>query len=185
MEHKKDKVEEEHVPETNGVTEGEELEEIKNGETVLSYDALKQEADGYLDSLQRERASFANYRKRVEQEKAELFDRSLGEHVKIFFPVIDDLERALKHRPKDEDSNCASWADGIALILQKLLKTLESKGVTPLEIQPGDAFDPNTQEAVTHEEHDEFHDHQIIEVVQTGYKLKDRIIRPAMVRVAK
>ena len=144
---------------------------------------LRKQSEDYLDSLQRERASFANYKRRIDLDNANLAERLLAEHVKFFLPVADDLERSLLHRPEDPD--CASWISGIELILQKLLRTLETKDVRPLNLKPGDMFDPNTQEAVTHEENDTFTDGQIIEVVQTGYQIKDRVIRPALVRVAK
>lgn len=65
------------------------------------------------------------------------------------------------------------------------MKTLEAKGVSALDVKPGDEFDPAFHEAVTHEENPDYSDSQVIEVVQTGYKLKDRVIRPALVRVAK
>lgn len=144
---------------------------------------LRKQSEDYLDSLQRERASFANYKRRIDLDNASLGERLLAEHVKFFLPVADDLERSLLHRPEDPD--CASWISGIELILQKLLRTLETKDVRPLDLKPGDMFDPNTQEAVTHEENDTYADGQIIEVVQTGYQIKDRVIRPALVRVAK
>ncbi len=144
---------------------------------------LRKQSEDYLDSLQRERASFANYKRRIDLDNSSLAERLLAEHVKFFLPVADDLERSLLHRPEDPD--CASWISGIELILQKLLRTLETKDVRPLNLKPGDMFDPNTQEAVTHEENDTFTDGQIIEVVQTGYQIKDRVIRPALVRVAK
>lgn len=146
-------------------------------------DAALAKADEYLDSLQRERASFANYKRRIDLDNASYADRLLAEHVKFFLPVADDLERSLLHRP--EDPECASWIMGIELILQKLLKSLEAKDVRPMDIKPGDMFDPNTQEAVTHEENDTYTNGQIIEVIQTGYQIKDRVIRPALVRVAK
>ena len=146
-------------------------------------DAALAKADEYLDSLQRERASFANYKRRIDLDNASYADRLLAEHVKFFLPVADDLERSLLHRP--EDPECASWILGIELILQKLLKSLEAKDVRPMDIKPGDMFDPNTQEAVTHEENDTYTNGQIIEVIQTGYQIKDRVIRPALVRVAK
>ncbi len=144
---------------------------------------LRKQNEDYLDSLQRERASFANYKRRIDLDNASYADRLLAEHVKFFLPVADDLQRSLQHLPEDPD--CASWISGIELILQKLLRTLEAKDVRPLELRPGDMFDPNTQEAVTHEENDTYADGQIIEVVQTGYQIKDRVIRPALVRVAK
>jgi molecular chaperone GrpE len=144
---------------------------------------LRKQNEDYLDSLQRERASFANYKRRIDLDNASYADRLLAEHVKFFLPVADDLERSLLHRP--EDPECASWIQGIELILQKLLKSLEAKDVRPMDIKPGDMFDPNTQEAVTHEENDTYTNGQIIEVIQTGYQIKDRVIRPALVRVAK
>ena len=144
---------------------------------------LRKQNEDYLDSLQRERASFANYKRRIDLDNAIYADRLLAEHVKFFLPVADDLERSLLHRP--EDPECASWILGIELILQKLLKSLEAKDVRPMDIKPGDMFDPNTQEAVTHEENDTYTNGQIIEVIQTGYQIKDRVIRPALVRVAK
>ena len=150
-------------------------------ETQLSD--LQARVDEYLDSLQRERASFANYKRRIDQENAAMAERLLGEHVRIFLPVVDDLERALEHAPTDPD--CANWIAGVELILKKLLSTLEKQNVTVIDLKPGDLFDPNNQEAVTHEENENFTDGQIIEVVQTGYQLKERIIRPALVRVAK
>jgi len=146
-------------------------------------DELRKQNADYLDSLQRERASFANYRRRIDLDNAGYADRLLAEHVKFFLPVVDDLERSLQHRPENPD--CAGWTSGVELILQKLLKTLEAKDVRPLDLKPGDTFDPNTQEAVTHEENDTYTDGQIIEIVQTGYQIKDRVIRPALVRVAK
>lgn len=165
--------------------ENQENEELFEEETGVQneLDAALAKADEYLDSLQRERASFANYKRRIDQENAALADRLFGDHIKIFLPVMDDLERALNHTPSDPD--CANWISGIDLIRKKLVKTLESRNVTIIDLKPGDLFDPLNQEAVTHEENDQYSDGQIIEVVQTGYQLKDRIIRPALVRVAK
>lgn len=165
--------------------EDQENEELFQDETVIQneLDAALSKADEYLDSLQRERASFANYKRRVDQENALLADRLLGDHIKIFLPVMDDLERALNHTPSDP--NCANWISGIELIRKKLLKTLEAQNITAIDLKPGDLFDPLNQEAITHEENDQFSDGEIIEVLQTGYQLKERIIRPALVRVAK
>jgi len=144
---------------------------------------LKAQSAEYLDSLQRERASFANYKKRVDQDNLLVYDNALADLIKVFLPVVDDLERAMKNRPSDPEAD--PWISGIGLILQKLMKTLDARGVSALDVQPGDDFDPAFQEAVTHEENPEYSDSQVIEVVQTGYKLKDRVIRPALVRVAK
>ncbi len=156
---------------------------IEDNGKLTDLEAATAQALEYLDSLQRERASFANYKRRIDQENAAMAERLLGEHVKLFLPVVDDLERALKNAPHKAD--CAGWIEGVDLILKKLLKTLENHNVSVIALEPGDYFDPNNQEALTHEENDRFSDGQIIEVVQTGYQLKDRIIRPALVRVAK
>ena len=165
--------------------ENKEQEEIIQQEDTQESELenLQAKAEEYLDSLQRERANFANYKRRIDQENAALADRLLGDSVKLFLPVVDDLQRALNHPPADPD--CANWIAGIDLIRKKLLKSLESQNISVIELNPGDLFDPNYQEAVSHEENDQFSDGQIIEVVQTGYQLKDRIIRPALVRVAK
>lgn len=144
---------------------------------------VKEEAAENLEGLQRERASFANFKRRMEQDAMAVYDNSLADHVKPFLPVIDDLERAIKHQPISPEVQ--QWCIGLELIVQKLLKTLNELGVEALEVKPGDLFDPNTQEAITHEEAEGFEDGQVIEPVQTGYKVKDKIIRPTLVRVAK
>jgi len=171
----------ENAPEQGG-------QEAAAGESELqalqsACESLKAQSAEYLDSLQRERAGFANYRKRVEQENHLVYDNALADLIKAFLPVVDDLERALRNRPTDPELE--PWVSGIALILQKLIKTLDAKGVSALDVQPGDEFNPAFQEAVTHEENPDYSDGQVIEVVQNGYKLKDRVIRPALVRVAK
>lgn len=144
---------------------------------------VKAEAAENLEGLQRERASFANFKRRMEQDAMAVYDNSLADHIKPFLPVIDDLGRAIKHQPIDPEVQ--QWSVGLDLILQKLLKTLTDQGVQAVEVKPGDLFDPNTQEAITHEEAEGFEDGQVIEPVLTGYKLKDKIIRPTLVRVAK
>jgi molecular chaperone GrpE len=95
---------------------------------------------------------------------------------------MDDLERALQDQPSNEDS--IAWAEGIEMIHLKLKAILESENVEPIEGQ-GQPFDPLYHEAISYEESDEFANSEIIEVVQKGYKLGDRVLRPAMVRVAK
>ncbi len=161
-----------------GPADGSELQALQS-----ACESLKAQSAEYLDSLQRERASFANYRKRVEQDNHLVYDNALADLIKAFLPVVDDLERAPKNSPSDPEAD--PWISGIAPILQKLMKTLEAKGVSALDVKPGDEFDPAFHEAVTHEENPDYSDSQVIEVVQTGYKLKDRVIRPALVRVAK
>lgn len=143
---------------------------------------LQAEAKEYLDGWQRARAEFANYKKRIEREREEARARIAGEIITRYLGVMDDLERALAKAPEDEA--CAEWVAGIELIHAKLKAILEAEGVETIEAE-GERFDPNYHEAISYEESDEFEGGSVIEVTQKGYKLGDRILRPAMVRVAK
>lgn len=139
-------------------------------------------ADEYLDGWQRSRAEFANYKKRVEREQAQIHQTAAGNLAKRYLEVIDDLERALKNRPQEDEG--AAWANGIELVYRKLLTILESEGVTQMQAD-GQDFDPTLHEAITSEQSDQHESGQIIEVLQQGYMLGDRVLRPAMVRVAR
>jgi molecular chaperone GrpE len=142
----------------------------------------RQKADEYLDGWQRSRAEFTNYKKRVEKEQSQTYQVAAGSVIKRFLGVVDDLERALKNRPQDGDG--AVWAEGVELIYRKLLNILENEGVTPIQAL-GQPFDPNIHEAVISEESNEHESGQVIEVLQQGYTLGDKVLRPAMVRVAR
>ncbi len=146
-------------------------------------DQLQSQADEYLDGLQRERANFANYKKRIDQESVNTYNNALSDFVKNFLYISDDLERALNNRPADSEST--SWVNGIELIHQKLLNTLETHGLERIKVSPGDEFDPKQHEAVTYEDNSNYENGQIIEVLQPGYQINEHIIRPALVRVAK
>jgi molecular chaperone GrpE len=148
----------------------EELEEVRS------------KAQEYLDGWQRGLAEFANFKKRVEREQAQSYQNAAGNILKRYLEVVDDLERALKNRPKEGEG--AAWSNGVELIYRKLLTILENEGVQPLG-KPGEAFDPNLHEAITSEENGQYESGQIIEVVRQGYILGERVLRPAMVRVAK
>ncbi len=163
-----------------------EEEEVELAElTVLSQqlEAAQAQADEYLDDLRRERAAFQNYKKRQENERAELRQTAIVSLLIQILPVLDDLERALE--AVAEDHSGQSWVEGIALIQRKLHTTLEAIGVVPIEADPGQPFDPFVHDAVTYEEDDNRQEGEIIAVVQKGYKINQRTIRPAMVRVAK
>jgi molecular chaperone GrpE len=143
---------------------------------------LKAESAEYLDGWQRARAEFANYKKRIEREQEESRSRVAADILTRYVGVLDDLERALKDRPKEGEP--AAWASGIDLIYRKWLAILEAEGVLPI-LPEGQTFDPNFHEAVSHETSDEHTEGQIIEVLHQGYRLGDRVLRPARVRVAK
>lgn len=162
--------------------------ETSFAESSVSIDSLQQElgetqlkAAEYLDGWQRARADFANYRKRVERDQVTVQQNITGSVVKRFIEILDDLDRALKNRPQEGEG--AVWAGGIELVYRKLLATLESNGVTLMSA--GDMFDPNLHEAITSEDSDSHQAGEIIEVIQQGFMLGDRVLRPALVRVAR
>lgn len=143
---------------------------------------VRAEGQEYLDGWQRSRAEFVNYRKRVERESQESYQRIAGDILCRYLGIIDDLELALRDRPKEGDGGV--WADGIGIVYQKLISLLEAEGVEPIEAE-GKQFDPNFHEALSHEEDSEHEEGQIIEVIRQGYRLGARVLRPALVRVAK
>lgn len=161
-----------------------EVEIAPDTEPVL--EALKQElcaaqsqAAEYKDGWQRAVADFQNYRRRVEAEKAETYQTAVGNIIKRYLPVLDDLERALAARPSD-----LAWAEGIELIYRKLKSILEAEGLKRIEAE-GQMFDPNFHEAISQEPSETLESGMIIAIVQNGYMLGERVIRPTMVRVAK
>ena len=161
----------------------EELEVVEEEARLQAeLDEARAKADEYLDGWQRARAEFANYKKRVEREQSQIYQSTRGNIIKRYLDIVDDLDLALKNRP--EDGEGASWAKGIDLIYRKLLTILENEGVVPMEAD-GQLFDPNLHEAITSEPNDEYESGQIIEVVKQGYLLGDRVLRPAVVRVAQ
>lgn len=136
-------------------------------------------ASEFKDSWLRSQAEFQNYRKRVERDNELMKSTMKGDIIKKVLPVLDDLERALQNCPDDD-----AWASGIELIARKLQTIIESEGVKRIEAK-GEAFDPNFHEAISHEPADGVESGFVIEVVQNGYMLGERVIRPAMVRVAQ
>lgn len=131
-----------------------------------------------LDGWQRALAEFQNYRKRIERDRASEQASMKGDLIKKILPILDDLERALMNRPAGD-----AWSDGIELIQRKLQGLLEAEGVKRMDVL-GELFDPNFHEAIAQEAVDGAESGRVVAVVQQGYMLGDRIIRPAQVRVA-
>jgi molecular chaperone GrpE len=154
-------------------------EEIMELQSTLEESQAK--AAEYLDGWQRARAEFSNYKKRIEREREHTYKDAAGGVIKSFLPVVDDLERALKNRP--EDDNGAAWSAGIELVYRKMLTILENEGITQMKAE-GEFFDPNLHEAVVKTESDNHESDQIIEVLEQGYLLGERVLRPAKVRIA-
>lgn len=145
-------------------------------------DHLTMKADEFSEGWQRERAEFANYRKRMGRDLDFQRVDFKVDIIKKYLAVKDDMERALNNLP--ETLKGEAWVSGIELIDQKLLNLLKSEGIEPVPAE-GVAFDPQIHEAISNEENDAVESGFIIEVVQQGYKLEDRVIRPALVRVAR
>ena len=143
----------------------------------------KKKAQENLESWQRERADFSNYKKRVERDQEVSKNKYKSDVLEKFIPVLDDLELAYAHRP--EDGEAAAWSEGIELIIRKFSSLLENDGLTKIDVKPGDKLDPNMHLAVSSEDSDVFGSDEIIEVLQNGYRMGEKIVRPAMVRVAR
>ena len=161
---------------------GEDLDPVDQLEELrISLEDLEARTEEYLDGWQRSRAEFANYKKRILREQTEIHQAARGEVIKLYLDIADDLERALEGKPNDGDGE--TWAAGIEIIYQKLIKRLESEGIKSMEAR-GQEFDPNIHEAIMKEESDDHESGQIIEVLQEGYWIGDKVLRPAQVRVA-
>ena len=143
--------------------------------------AAEQQAAEYLDGWQRERAEFANARKRMERQRTEAYRNAKVDIIARLLPVIDDFQRAMQSVP--EDINNHSWFEGIQLVYRKLDGLLEKEKI---EVIPavGEEFDPNIHEAVLQEPSEEYASGVVVRELQTGYRLGERVIRPAMVIVA-
>jgi molecular chaperone GrpE len=161
-----------------------ENEKLKKEISALNSRLLEAETEAAtnLDGWQRERAEFSNYKKRIERDHQLSKQDITGTIIKKYLVILDDLELALKNRPKDAAGS--AWANGIELIARKLYSILEGEGVEFIcknKLQ----FDPTIHEAISNEENADFESGEVIEVVRQGYKLGDRTLRPAMVRVAR
>jgi len=140
---------------------------------------VKAERDSLLDRLARAQAEFDNARKRAGKEQQESRDYAIADAIKSLLPVIDSLERALQVK-----SDAAELRGGVELIYKQLQAALAKLSVNAI-VAKGEPFDPRLHEAIELVETSDVPDHQVIEELQRGYKLKDRLLRPAMVRVAK
>ncbi len=136
-------------------------------------------ATEYKDGWLRSQAEFINYKNRMARDNEMMYASMKGDIIKKVLPALDDLERALQNRPADD-----AWASGIELIARKLQNILEAEGVKRIVVE-GAAFDPNFHEAISHEPNNDVESGHVIAVVQNGYMLGERVIRPALVRVAQ
>jgi molecular chaperone GrpE len=147
-------------------------------EPVDELAAVQKERDEYLDALQRLKAEFDNYRKRVARDQHELAARAHERLVRELVPVLDDLERALEFAAAHEE---AQLEDGVRLVHRELAGALAKEGLA--EIATDGKFDPHTQEALLSQP-SEAEEGTVIQVLQKGYKLGDRVVRPARVVIS-
>jgi molecular chaperone GrpE len=133
----------------------------------------------YKDGWQRALADFQNYKRRTDAERDSTYQNAVGNIIKRYLPVLDDMERAMAARPAD-----LAWGDGIELIYRKLQTILENEGLKRIDAE-GQPFDPNFHEAISQEPANGVESGYVIGVVQNGYMLGERVIRPALVRVAQ
>ena len=176
-----DDVEGQEIDQSGEVEESLSVED-EQSDLQSELEEIRSQAEEYLDGWQRARAEFANYKKRVQKEREASRSFITAEILTKYITVVDDFERALSDRPSDGASD--AWAEGIDMIYRKLKTILESEGVE--EFSPeGEIFDPNFHEAIGFEESDDHDEGMVFQVIQPGYKIGKRVIRPAVVRVAK
>lgn len=158
--------------------------EAPSDEQSQTVDAaqLRQERDDYFDRLLRKTAEFDNYRKRTDRERQQMSDAAAADLLEELLPLVDDMERALKADPGTETT--LAIRTGVELIHKQLLETLRKRGVKPIESLGAD-FDPHFHMAVAHDPADGRREGEVIEEFRRGYMLGDRLLRPAMVKVAK
>ena len=141
----------------------------------------QKEAKTNQDGWQRARAEFANYKKRTERERSELFQRAALDTLRALLPVIDDFDRAFDNVP--ETISEAPWLGGVEMIRRKFMTLLEQYAVEAID-PTGDPFDPNLHQAIGAEASDEVESGHVIETLQKGYRAGDNVLRLALVKVA-
>jgi molecular chaperone GrpE len=148
---------------------------------VDPLEALRQEKDALQDRLLRTAAEFDNYRKRMDRERSELSAFATADALLDMLPIVDNFERALQ-APSGADAD--SFRKGIELIHKQMLDLLRKRGVRPIDALGAD-FDPNFHQAVIHESSPDHREGEVMQELQRGYMLGERLLRPAMVKVAK
>jgi molecular chaperone GrpE len=143
---------------------------------------LRRQRDDYYDRFLRKSAEFENYRRRTDRERRELAESAAADLLEELLPLVDDLERALEAKAGDESVD--AYRRGVGIIHRQLLEVLRKRGVVPLD-SVGQPFDPHFHQAVAHEVSPSHAEGTVMQEFRRGYKLGDRLLRPAMVKVAK
>ena len=173
----KTEVEEQRLDTEHELPPADEKEQVTPSSSEV--DKLRAERDSLLDRLARMQADFENARKRAAKEQQEYRDYALVDAIKTLIPVLDSFQRALQTSPEKSEFHA-----GVELIHKQLQDALAKIGVREI-LAKGEQFDPRFHEAIEMVDTEDAEDHQVLEELQRGYKLKDRLLRPAMVRVAR
>jgi molecular chaperone GrpE len=170
------------VERNNSATEDAAPSAGATADTPAEVAELQKQRDDFYDRLLRKTAEFDNYRKRIERERQQVTEAAAADLIQELLPLVDDLERALKADAGTEGAE--AYRRGVELIHTQLLDILRKRGVTPIDALGAD-FDPHYHQAVAHEPARGRRDGEVIEEFGRGYMLGDRLLRPAMVKVAK
>jgi molecular chaperone GrpE len=150
---------------------------LYEGKIAELESALAETRDKYV----RLAADFDNYKKRARQEQLSTMQHASSELIGKLLPVLDDLRSVLEHTPRDVDE---SWIKGLELSVRKLEEALGTHGLEPIDAV-GSRFDPKLHEAVGHEESEEHPEDTVVSELRRGYRVHDRVLRPALVKVAR
>lgn len=170
---------------TNAGDAGDELAALKDRVAALEreLEAERDHGTDYMRKWQQAQADLANFRRRAQQEQEQFAALAAAQAMELVLPALDSFERAFRTLP--ESLQRLTWIEGIALVDFQLRRALELHGVTPFEPKPGEPLDPARHQAVAHAETDAHPEGAVVEVVQRGYELRGRALRPALVRVAR
>lgn len=161
---------------------------VKNNDGISSVEvqelldkisAKEKESEEYLDLARRTKAEFENFRKRTQKEKESLYDDGFSDAVKNVLPILDNLERAVSFNTSEK----SSFSEGVEMVLKMFKDSLSKMGIEEIEAV-GKKFDPDFHNAVMHIEDEALEENVIVEVLQKGYKFKNKVIRYSMVKVA-
>lgn len=155
--------------------------ESSRPETDAEAQAARDETEAAFARYQRLAADFENYKRRTRQELADRTQYANEELLRRLLPILDSFRRALEHTPADVDTQ---WLEGIRLVARQFEATLEAQGLTPIPAL-GEKFDPAQHEAIARHETEDEEEGTIVEEMQPGYRLHDRVLRPTLVKVAQ
>src|SRR5512133_1057486 len=169
------------TPEALTAPDADAVSQSETTDLNAQLEQLRRERDENYDRLLRKTAEFENYRRRLEKERREQAQYAAGDLLEALLPIIDDFERALQ---ADAPADADAYRKGVELIYKQLQDLLARRGVTPIDAV-GKDFDPRFHQAITHEESPGRREGEVIDEVRRGYMHGERLLRPAMVKVAK